>query len=106
MKQIQIFSLAASRIWTQKEFEPNMIKEESTFIPIDCSARSALGPLSALLLFFFLLVMMIVFHHEEYTIGNYGWSALMESYLSRDCVDKFGQGPKSHNYNYLSVAWK
>ena len=21
----------------------------------------------------------------------------MESYLSRDCVDKFGQGPKSHN---------
>ena len=50
--------------------------------------------------------MMIVFHHEEYTIGNYGWSALMESYLSRDCVDKFGQGPKSHNYNYLSVAWK
>ena len=44
MKQIQIFSLAASRIWTQKEFEPNMIKEESTFIPIDFSARSALGP--------------------------------------------------------------
>ena len=28
----------------------------------------------------------------------------MESYLSRDCVDKFGQGPKSHNYNYLSVS--
>ena len=68
--------------------------------------RISWGPLTALLLFFFLLVMMIVFHHEEYTIGNYGWSALMESYLSRDCVDKFGQGPKSHNYNYLSVAWK
>ena len=28
----------------------------------------------------------------------------MESYLSRDCVDKFGQGPKSHNHNYLSVS--
>ena len=68
--------------------------------------RISWGPLTALLLFFFLLVMMIVFHHEEYKIGNYGWSALMESYLSRDCVDKFGQGPKSHNYNYLSVAWK
>ena len=68
--------------------------------------RISWGPLTALLLFFFLLVMMIVFHHEEYKIGNYGWSALMESYLSRDCVDKFGQGPKSHNYNYLSVALK